>query len=168
MAADSIERSAVISDDGMYRYRLDRWWGDGPRVVWVMLNPSTADAEQDDPTVRRCIGFSRSWGYDGLTVVNLYPFRATDPAVLEMWLDGNGGEELAENTAMIIVAAHQAPLVVAAWGATRGADGAGALRGLRPWIPQWHHLGLTGGGFPRHPLYVRGDTLPIPFEAVDA
>ena len=74
---------AVISQDERHRYSLTRRWGDGPRVCcWIMLNPSTADATTDDPTIRRCIGFTHDWGYDALTVVNLYAWRATDPADL--------------------------------------------------------------------------------------
>ena len=74
---------AVISQDERHRYSLTRRWGDGPRVCcWIMLNPSTADATTDDPTIRRCIGFTHAWGYDALTVVNLYAWRATDPADL--------------------------------------------------------------------------------------
>ena len=62
---------AVISQDERHRYSLTRRWGDGPRVCcWIMLNPSTADATTDDPTIRRCIGFTHAWGYDALTVVS--------------------------------------------------------------------------------------------------
>ena len=64
---------AVISQDERHRYSLTRRWGDGPRVCcWIMLNPSTADATTDDPTIRRCIGFTHGWGYDALTIINLY------------------------------------------------------------------------------------------------
>ncbi len=75
--------SAVLSECARYRYRLDRAWerddhGLGT-VTWVMLNPSTADADVDDPTIRRCIGFSKAWGYNALTVVNLFAWRATSP-----------------------------------------------------------------------------------------
>jgi hypothetical protein len=74
-----VKSSAVLSPDGVYRYRLDRVWGAGPRVLFVMLNPSTADATQDDPTLRRCLGFARDWGYGSLTVANLYAYRARGP-----------------------------------------------------------------------------------------
>ena len=74
---------AVISQDERHRYSLTRRWGNGPRVCcWIMLNPSTADATTDDPTIRRCVRFTQAWGYDALTVVNLYAWRATDPADL--------------------------------------------------------------------------------------
>lgn len=65
--------SAVLSDDGQYRYQLERTWGFGDAVTFVMLNPSTADARKDDPTIRRCLSYARSWGYDGIRVVNLGP-----------------------------------------------------------------------------------------------
>ena len=75
-----MERAADISSDGLYRWTLRRRWGDGDDVVWVMLNPSTADANKDDPTLRRIIQFSDGWGYGGLLVVNLLPFRSSNPA----------------------------------------------------------------------------------------
>src|SRR5450755_1416997 len=75
--------SAVFSADRTYRYRLTRTWGSsGSHAVWVMLNPSTADALADDPTIRRCTGFSRALGLDGLVVVNLFALRATEPREL--------------------------------------------------------------------------------------
>lgn len=172
-----VQRSAVLSEDGLYRYRLDRWWGDGPRVAWIMLNPSTADADIDDPTIRRCIGFSKAWGYDGLTVVNLWPFRSPSVAALKAWLQSPDAQTLAHitnlNTSRDVVSL--APLVVAAWG-VHGAylppssglqprDGPGAAKAgwcQRRGIPL-AHLGLTKQGAPRHPLYVKGDTKPIPW-----
>lgn len=81
-------RDAKLSADGLYRYRLGRTWCPSERgVVWVMLNPSTADAHFDDPTIRRCVGFARSWGMGWITVVNLYAFRATYPQELERCAD---------------------------------------------------------------------------------
>ena len=75
-----LERNAVISACGRYRYLLTRRVGPGTRAVtFIMLNPSTADATRDDPTIRRCIGFARSWGIGGVDVVNLFAFRATEP-----------------------------------------------------------------------------------------
>src|SRR5687768_14824465 len=79
-----VERDARFSDCGTYRYNLTRLWDARLiRVCWVMLNPSTADQHEDDATIRRCIGFSRSWGAGALTVVNLFAFRATQPR--DLW-----------------------------------------------------------------------------------
>ncbi len=158
-----MERSAVLSDDGLYRYRLDRWWGPGPRVCWVMLNPSTADAEVDDPTIRRCIGFAKTWGYDGITVVNLYPFRAANPADLKAWLRRGIGVMKAryDNGLHVDAATSRSAIVIAAWGAHTNEK-------TVPWHPVWHHLGLTKDGHPRHPLYVKGDTKPLSYAALPA
>jgi hypothetical protein len=73
-------REAEISEDGKYRYALMRMWDDKPLMMFCMLNPSTADATKDDPTIRRCIGFAKDRGYGGIYVVNLMAYRATDPA----------------------------------------------------------------------------------------
>src|SRR5207237_5457574 len=70
---------ASFSRDRRYRYRLWRRWDAArPVVAFVMVNPSTADAGRDDPTIRRCIGFARSWGYGRLEVVDLFAYRGTD------------------------------------------------------------------------------------------
>src|SRR4051794_12691770 len=79
-----LEQNAVISICGRYRYLLTRQVGPGQRTAtFIMLNPSTADASNDDPTIRRCIGFARQWGCGRLAVLNLFAFRATDPADLK-------------------------------------------------------------------------------------
>jgi len=79
---ERVVRSAVLSDCGTYRYSLTRRWSPGPLLGWVMLNPSRADALVDDPTIRRCVGFARRWGFAGIVVRNLYALRATDPREL--------------------------------------------------------------------------------------
>ncbi len=71
-------RSAYISECGLYRYTLSRDWDqDLPCVYWIMLNPSTADATKDDPTIRRCINYSKAWGFGGAAILNLFAYRAT-------------------------------------------------------------------------------------------
>lgn len=80
-------KAASISSCGTYRWTLSRIWGEGPLATWLMLNPSTADGKHDDPTIKRCIHFTRAWGYPGFVVVNLYPFRSSSPAALWKWAD---------------------------------------------------------------------------------
>lgn len=110
-------RNAIISEGGRYRYALTREWGRGPRVLFIMLNPSTADAMQDDPTIRKCIGFAQRWGYSKLTVVNLYAYRATKPD--DLWQAALDGVDIMgpKNATCIDTAASCANMIVAAWGA---------------------------------------------------
>jgi hypothetical protein len=106
-------KSAVIDPSGTYRYSLGRQLGgNGPRIVWVMLNPSTADGFVDDPTIRKICGFSTRWGYSHVTVVNLFALRSTDPRALKRHQDPVGPE----NDAHIRAAVEQAATVVCAWG----------------------------------------------------
>ena len=146
-------KGAEFSDCGRYRYRLWRNWSAFGRVVaFIGLNPSTADAEKDDPTIRRCIGFAKAWGFDGLVMLNAFAFRATDPAVLLHQQKPNGdGNNLAIRTAC-----EHAAAVIAAWGVHCPINRAEAVCQLvnRP----IHCLGRTKDGHPRHPLYVKGDT----------
>ena len=120
-----------------------------PSVCFVMLNPSTADAFRDDPTLRRCIGFARAWGFGGLEVVNLYSYRATAPADLKKALLPNGPD----NDAHLHAAATGAARVVAAWG-NHGDPSrvAAVLSLLRAAAGQVWCLGQTRTGAPRHPL----------------
>lgn len=106
--------SAWISECGKYRYRLTRRFGEGPDLVFLMLNPSTADAEQDDPTIRKCLGFARRLGYGGIVVVNLFALRATDPAAL--WKAPTGEREGPANWAICQSTIRDADVVLA-WGA---------------------------------------------------
>src|SRR4030095_16779832 len=104
-------RTALFSSCGRFRYRLGRRGGEGPAVAFVLLNPSTADDEVDDPTVRRCIDFARRLGFGGLELVNLYAYVATDPAELRRagYLVGE------ENDRHIVEAMSGCDRVVLAW-----------------------------------------------------
>lgn len=145
--------SAVFSEDGRYRYSLKRRWSERPLMVWCMLNPSTADANQDDPTIRRCIGFALRGGYGGIHVVNLMAYRATDPAECLQQFDPCGPE----NDDYLERAARGTGQVVCAWGTKapekivkRGVSHlAGDVAGA-----DLICLGTTKNGSPRHPLYV--------------
>ena len=158
----SDNRGAELSPDGIYRYLLwRRWDADLPRALFVMLNPSTADAEVDDPTIRRCIGFAKSWGMGGIRVVNLYPFRATKPA--DLWKArfprGDGNLQHIER------AIDPHGISIAAWGAHGREAQVRETRNLfyELGVPLYA-LKLTADGAPSHPLYIPGDTMPIVYE----
>lgn len=152
-------RSARI--EGPYRFWLERAWGRGPQICWVMLNPSTADAERDDPTLRRIMGFSLRWGFGSLIVVNLYPFRSPAPVNLRLWrarLANSGAlhDDFVRNAKMAAEASTACDTVVAAWGA--GIDRNDELLftllfcGQRSRPTRWECLGVTSDGSPIHPL----------------
>ncbi len=150
--------SAEFSACRQYRYALSRIWDPLlPMIAFVGLNPSTADENANDPTVRRCIGFAKTWKYGGLVLVNLFAFRSTDPAGLPMADDPVGPE----NDASIMRHCKSVKRVVAAWG-THGRllerDEQVLALLSRPFC-----LGVTNGGAPKHPLYLAGDTRLRPF-----
>lgn len=154
------DASATFSPCRTYRYELTRDWHAGPtRVTWIMCNPSTADAFTDDPTIRRCIGFTRTWdsGYGGLRVLNLFGLRSTNPARLYEHHDPVGPDNDAVIRAFI---ANVDGPVVAAWGAHgqhlgRGAAVAAMFADAR--VPLLC-LGVTRLKQPRHPLYLAADS----------
>ena len=152
-------RDAVLSPDKVFRYSLSRVWAPERGCVgFGMLNPSTADHERDDPTIKRCIHFANYWGYGELVVVNAFALRATNPDDLDKTYWSPVG---ADNDAAIISAISKSKLFVAAWGNILGKfpDRFVAMQQLLAGIPL-HHLGLTQLGHPRHPLYVKGTMKP--------
>lgn len=148
-------RGATFDARRRYRYRLWRDWEPSrPRVVWIMLNPSTADETTLDATIRRCVGFAKAWGFGGIDVVNLFAWRATDPGLLRAAKDPVGPA----NDHAIAAALRDAALIVAAWGGNPIVSS--RARDVRRLAARLHKrlfcLGTTKDGEPRHPLYVRG------------
>lgn len=159
---------ADITADGRYRRRLWRVWDESlPRLAWVMLNPSTADAHRDDPTIRRCIGFARSHCYGGIDVVNLFQLRATDPDQVRY---AGSRVALGPNPDDPIRATAPAAVVVA-WGAVHRAmqpRSAEVLDLLHDTSRIVLCLGTTQDGHPRHPLYVPARQRLVPYAIGDA
>jgi hypothetical protein len=160
-AAKSGKEGAVLSACRSYRYRLDRWWSDeGGCVAWVMLNPSTADATMDDPTIRKCIGFSKHWGYGRLIVVNLFALRSTDPAALAKHADAVG----IHNDQHITQALEVADEVIVAWGCQQHMSTEMLnrrplqLAKMLPLDVEVNCLGYRKDGAPRHPLMLAYST----------
>jgi hypothetical protein len=143
---------AVYSDCERYRYLLTRVWAQGPKALFVMLNPSTATEEQNDPTVERCERRARALGFGAFRVTNIFAYRATDPRVMRAADDPVGPG----NDAAILRSVPWADAVICAWG-NHGLHldrGQAVEAMLRATGARLSHLGLTGQGQPRHPLYV--------------
>ena len=146
-------RGALLSADGLYRYRLWRLWDDlAPIMVWVLLNPSTADADVDDPTLRKCVGFAKTHRHGGVILVNLFAWRATNPKELPKVADPIGPEN--DQHILWSIRAPLLATVVCGWGADafarrRGAQVSIMIRAQRPAVC----LGKTAAGCPKHPLY---------------
>lgn len=153
-----IERSAHVSNDGRYRYALWRRWGLGPYALFILLNPSTADAEKEDPTSRRCINFAASWGYNAMCIVNLFAYRSTDPAGL-LRADDPVGHYNNETIRMLSVAAA---IRVAAWGNHGSFLGRGTA--VRSMVRGLQILKMTKLGHPSHPLYLPASLKPQPWK----
>ncbi|MCB2135029.1 MAG: DUF1643 domain-containing protein [Rhodobacteraceae bacterium] len=156
--------AATYSACNAYRYSLSRdWSGGGRRLLYILLNPSTATEEKNDPTIERCERRARRSGFDGFAVVNLFAFRATDPQALRQVADPVGPG----NDAAIARAAADAALILCGWGihgAFAARDKAVCNLLARSGRPLWH-LGQTRAGQPRHPLYVGYATEPQPWVA---
>ncbi|MGJ0454023.1 MAG: DUF1643 domain-containing protein [Methylocystis sp.] len=153
-----MERAAVISACGAYRYSLTRKWSGAPLLPFVMLNPSTADAKEDDPTIRRCIGFARREGAGGLIVANLYALRASSPEALWASRDPIGPQNWRTLVRLAAQAIAQSAPIICAWGALARQDQIDeAVRMFHASGARLACLGRTQRGAPRHPLYVRAD-----------
>ena len=167
-----VQRHASISANGLYRFSLHRDWYDyggllGGRPRWVtceMLNPSTADAAQDDPTIARCVRFARRLGATGLAVVNLYAYRATKPADLWKAPDPVGPSNDHHLAMFLAMAARSDFPIIAAWGSNARPERVAEVLRL-PHADRLQALGVTKDGAPRHPLYLRADAPLAPWSA---
>lgn len=150
----------------IYRYTLKRHVGElgstRGTLLWVMLNPSTADESTDDPTIRKCVSFTRRWSYSSLSVVNLYAMRATKP--VDLWAAELDGIDVIgpENDNTIVTEALKAEGIVAAWGRlpkaaeSRKASVLAILRRVRLELPvQLLMIKPNGDGSPMHPLMAK-------------
>jgi hypothetical protein len=151
--------AAVISGCGQYRYLLSRQVGLSDRVVaFIGLNPSTADATLDDPTIRRCIGFAKRRDAGLLLMVNLFALRSTDPRALRVHAAPVGPD----NDFWIDRAVSTADVAIAAWG--NGGAQMGRSDAVRTRFQgRLEALAITNTGMPKHPLYVRADTETVPY-----
>lgn len=154
---------AILSACGLYRYRLTRRWGNDPPAAFIMLNPSTADGEVDDPTIRKCIGFAKRWGCGSLQVGNLFAFRATSPSDMRRAADPVGPYNRAYIEAL--VDGSPSKRIICAWGIHGKHMGQDRivwewikLRGGKP-----QALFVTADGFPGHPLFIPYDRPPMEF-----
>ena len=164
--------TAGLSDCGRYRYWLRRQWDDArPTLCWVMLNPSTADAQRDDPTIRRCCRFARDWGFGAISVFNLFSWRATDPR--DLIVAHMAGENIVgAKTDVVIREGVRHRRVICAWGAYGGerprARAAEVLRILRDsHALTIECLGRTADGDPHHPLRRAATTQPTGYMRCD-
>lgn len=149
-------KNAVFSEDRKYRYSLGRIWKTtNPMVAFIGLNPSTADENVDDPTIRRCIRYADSWGFGGLYMVNLFAFRATNPTCMMCEPSPVGPR----NDWHITSVSGFCNLTVAAWG-NHGIH-LGRSAEVRKIIQDPHYLTLTKSGEPGHPLYFKKDLKPL-------
>jgi len=149
-----MEYSAIISNCNKYRYKLTRTWNeDKGKALFIMLNPSTADEKTDDLTTRRCINFAKKWGYGGIMIGNIYPFRAKRPKDLRKWLKEykyNSKYHKFYNQDRVLEMAEKADIVVCAWGCNY-------KEGIPEWIEELdtplYYLELCKDGkTPKHPL----------------
>lgn len=150
-----IESGAEFSDCRTYRYVLWRkwnWQGYANQLMFIGLNPSTADEAKDDPTVRRCIRFAKDWGFGGVLMLNVFAFRATNPRDMKAAADPVGPA----NDEAFGYRRTQVGLIVAAWGTYCPPERAHTV--CRAIGKPIHCLGRTKDGSPRHPLYLRADS----------
>lgn len=156
---------ADFSADRKYRYSLWRIWDKNkPLIMFIGLNPSTANEKEPDPTITRVIGFARDWGYGGVYMMNCFPIVSSDPKILkEMDAAEYCFQVLNRNDSCLARIASQCEEIIFAWGKFKIVTMTGVDRQLMAMFPEAKVLVKNKNGSPRHPLYVHGDTLPYPF-----
>lgn len=153
-----MKKDAVISKCRKYRFALWRIWDDSkPQVMFIGLNPSTADERSEDPTLIRCINYAKAWGFGSVCMANLFAYRATEPKDMLAEPEPVG----IENDQWLVELSQKAALVVAAW----GNNGTYLDRSfqVKKTIPNLHYLKLNQSGEPAHPLYLKLDLKPVQF-----
>ncbi len=154
-----LKSGAEFSPDRIHRYSLWRIWNkDKPYAAFVGLNPSTADEQKNDPTVRRCINYARDWGYGGLIMLNIFAYRSTDPGNLYTAADPVGPQ----NDSFIRSVSSRAGITIAAWG--NHGEFLNRGREVIKLLKDPHCLKVTKAGCPGHPLYLRKDLKPLPYK----
>ncbi len=154
--------SALVSECGRYRYRLERQWDPGKKAVcFLMLNPSTADAYSTDPTLRRCIAFAKSWGFGALVIGNLFALKSPKPRLIYECADPIGPE----NDHYLRKMSENCERIVCGWGRhgvylDRASDVCRMLE-----TSKLYALKVTMGGQPCHPLYISAACEPRPFQS---
>jgi len=155
---------ATISDCTFYRYALWRVWNpEMPLVLFIMLNPSTADALTDDPTIRRCVNFAKYWLYGGVLIGNLYGLRSTDPYKI-FEADSKGDDPVGPDNGRHLEELQEAAVqTILAWG-VHGASHVWTKTHLKE---PFHALRLTRSKQPNHPLYLKKTLLPMPIQRIE-
>lgn len=156
-----MQKSALFSKDRIYRYSLCRIWDESkPYVLFIGLNPSTADENKDDPTIRRCINYAKYWGYGGLKVANLFAYRATLPTDLKQAKNPIG----ADNDKHIKQLSANAEITIVAW----SNDGSYLDRdkGILGLIKNPMCININKSGQPSHPLYQKKSLIPQPYNFI--
>ncbi len=151
-----MRNTAILSECRKYRFALWRTWDDSkPYVMFVGLNPSTADENTDDPTLTRCINYAKSWGFGGVCMANLFAYRATEPKDMKAAKNPIGYD----NNEWLKKLSKEAGLVVAAW----GNDGSyqGRSEQVKQLLPNIHCLKINKSGEPAHPLYQKSNLKPV-------
>ncbi|EOI8009811.1 DUF1643 domain-containing protein, partial [Vibrio parahaemolyticus] len=150
-----MKNTAELSSCRSYRYALWRTWDDSkPYVLFIGLNPSTADETSDDPTLTRCINFAKLWGYGGVCMANLFAYRATEPDVMKASEDPVG----VENDVWLKRLSKDAGVIIGAWG-NHGAF-LGRSEVVKQMLPSLSYLKLNKSGEPAHPLYLNAKLVP--------
>lgn len=161
-------KDAYISSCEQYRYELRRIWDeDKPKVLFIMLNPSTADSDTDDPTIRRCIGYAKDWNCGGILVGNLFAYRSTNPNGLLKVDDPIGDDNIWHIKNLV----SQSDIVVCAWGNSNIVERLDKkinydYRPLSVIKSKLHCLELSNNGTPKHPLQLKKDLKLINYEKI--
>jgi hypothetical protein len=158
MSENQLPSGSIISECNKYRYQLWHIWDeDKPKVLFIMLNPSLSESWENNPTVKRCINFAKTWGYGGIYVGNLYAFRTPYPKELKK----AGYPEGKENRSHLLEMGKKCELTICAWGVYSGGTELENTKWIFSLFKKPHYLALSKDGIPRHPLYLKKDLKPI-------